>query len=241
MLDRALPYRTDTNHQRLVARLRDSNNLSSTAFISLNYDILIDNALLFDVRGNGYQPDYGVDFVNDSSNALDHFSESFEATGRACLYKLHGSLNWLYCPACVSLKLTPRQKAAAMLRATCTKCDSNMIPIVIPPTYFKVMSNYYLQQVWRKAEEVLEQAERIHFCGYSFPDADMHIKYMLKRMEINHSSQPDIFIINNPDGKRDEQKREEEQRYRRFFARKDRVHYLDMSFQDFAERGVESD
>lgn len=112
-----------------------------------------------------------------------------------------------------------------------------MVPIVIPPTFFKVMSNYYLQLIWRKAENTLTRARRLIFCGYSFPDADIHIKYLLKRVELNKGHTPEIFVINNHPGKDVSQKAQEESRYRRFFSSKDKVHYLAKSFDEFCQNG----
>ena len=101
------------------------------------------------------------------------------------------------------------------------------------------MSNFYLQEIWRKAENALKQAKRIFFCGYSFPDADIHIKYLLKRVEINRGSTPEIFIINNHKGKSDDQRENEELRYKRFFKNSQKVHHTNQSFENFCEQGIE--
>ena len=99
------------------------------------------------------------------------------------------------------------------------------------------MSNYYLQKIWHRAENVLKQAKRIFFCGYSFPDADIHVKYLLKRIEINRGSTPEIFIINNHEKKSDDQKESEKLRYMRFFKNSENVDYTDQSFENFCEQG----
>jgi hypothetical protein len=224
------------HHKKLVNRLKKEKKLSKTGFVSLNYDILIDNALV-DLYPN-YHLDYGVDFTNFEKLRDWERPKTKKAI---CLYKLHGSLNWLYCPACISLTLTPKEKGVAKLvfePKKCDVCSSEMIPIIIPPTFFKVMSNFYLQEVWHKAENALKQAKRIFFCGYSFPDADIHIKYLLKRVEINKGSTPEIFIINNYQRKSDYQKESEKLRYKRFFKNRQKVHYTNQSFEDFCEQGV---
>ncbi|MDQ2085925.1 hypothetical protein RBH29_05665 [Herbivorax sp. ANBcel31] len=92
---------------------------------------------------------------------------------------------------------------------------------MIPPTYFKMMSNPFLIQIWNKAEYELRESEKIVFCGYSMPDADIHIKYLLKRGILNRRiTKPKIIIVNNHDSKKDEIKNEEELRYRRLFGAK---------------------
>lgn len=157
------------------------------------------------------------------------------------LFKLHGSLNWLYCPTCISLTITPGTKSGSTIAENpqpCASCQTRMIPIIIPPTYFKVMSNYFLQQIWREAERTLTQCSTLVFCGYSFPDADMHIKYLLKRVEVNRGNTPEIFVFNSHRDKPGCEKEDEKKRYRRFFCDKSKVRYLDKSFQDFCRDGL---
>jgi len=101
------------------------------------------------------------------------------------------------------------------------------------------MSNYFLQQIWREAERTLTQCSTLVFCGYSFPDADMHIKYLLKRVEVNRGTTPQIFIFNSHDGKSGCEKDAEEKRYQRFFLDKSKVHYCrERTFEDFCKCGV---
>jgi NAD-dependent SIR2 family protein deacetylase len=205
-------------------------------FISLNYDLLIDNAIeeLSIQTGQHALPDYGVKFTPEPhrDNIL------FPRTN--LLLKLHGSLNWLYCPTCNNLSLFPGHKIAAELpggpwRFHCQECREIRVPIIIPPTFFKVMSNFYLQQIWKRAEEELKKANRIVFCGYSFPDADMHIKYLLKRAEVNRVGEaPEVFIVNEHKGKKKQGREMEMDRYMRFFRQKDKVHWTKLSFKQFA-------
>jgi hypothetical protein len=226
-------------HGQLMQSLQQSGDLEKTSFLSINYDILIDDALTDLV--STYDLDYGVEFTNFDSP--DDWRRP--QPGRAIfLAKLHGSLNWLYCPACTRLTLTPRDGAVILLKLApkdcyCPPpCSSSTVPIVIPPTFFKVMTNFHLQQVWRKAEDHLMAAKRLVFCGYSLPDADMHIKYLLKRVEVNRSTPVEVYIVNNHPDKEPSQQREEERRYRRLFRERNRVHYTTLSFADFAAGGL---
>ncbi len=224
-------HKSNTNHIRLIKHLDSDGSLSSTVFISSNYDILIDNAIEFVTNS---LPDYGVLFEPEPTKSV----------GEVLLFKIHGSLNWLYCPTCSILSLFPHHKAAAELpnapyKFRCRQCRGLRDSVVIPPTFFKVMSNLYLQQIWKKAEETLKEAQRIIFCGYSFPDADMHIKYLLKRAEVNRMGEvPEVFIVNEHRGKKKEEREMERDRYMRFFRKKDKVHWTKLSFNDFAENPV---
>lgn len=216
------------NHTNLVSTLNEHGLLESTAFISLNYDIIIDNALKQVTQST---PAYGVSFVVEPN----------PGEGRAIrLLKVHGSLNWVYCPVCNALAIFPHRKAVAELQGVpwhfrCPNCEELRVGIIIPPTFFKVMSNFYLQEIWKRAEEVLKQAGRIVFCGYSFPDADIHIRYLLKRAEVNRTgSPPQIFIVNEHKGKDDHPRELEQDRYMRFFRQKDHIHWTKLSFEQFA-------
>jgi hypothetical protein len=248
-------------HEKLVRHLRNAGHLPNTIFISTNYDILIDNALLNPPpeETSGSLIDYGVEFTN--FDLPEDVQEQWRRWNRpnptaTKLYKLHGSLNWLFCPTCNSLTLTPGMKGAIQLlgiddpAAKCQVCHSLMTPIIVPPTFYKDMSRIFLSMVWNKAESALRKADHLILCGYSFPDADMHIKYLLKRIQTNRSGQKlRVTVINNRPHKEDEndsrpcecqscspqaalQRKNEELRYRRFLGPD--VNYEDSSFEDFA-------
>ena len=136
-------------HRELVSKLQQSGELLSTVFLSLNYDIIIDNAIEYVTNEI---PDYRVPFSPEPHRN----GASWEPC--VTLLKLHGSLNWLFCTVCNTLSLFPGHKAAAELPGApwsfrCSACHEIQIPIIIPPTFFKVMSNLYLQQIWKRAEE----------------------------------------------------------------------------------------
>ncbi|MDO9391652.1 MAG: SIR2 family protein [bacterium] len=217
-------------HKRLVDKLKKSGQLKNTVFISTNYDILIDNALTS--LYPQFMIDYGVDFVN-----FNHDGDWKRPTRNSVdLLKLHGSLNWLYCPTCNTLELTPKEKGVIRLltdlsHSKCNYCGSVIVPIIIPPTFYKDMSNIFLSILWHKAELAMRDVEHIVFCGYSFPDADMHIKYLLKRVQTNCKHKIHITVINNHPGKQVSISNLEKERYSRFLGK--HVNYTNKSFEDF--------
>lgn len=226
------------NHAQLVFNLRKQRKLSKTFFISTNYDLLIDNALvnLFPK----IKLDYSIDFINFTERNST-WKKISDKDRRIQLFKLHGSLNWLFCPSCNSMKITPKRKGVnKMLLARefvkdeikCNNCLTDYRPIIIPPTFYKNMSNVFLSNIWNKVEQELLSTKHIIFCGYSYPDADMHIKYLIKRAQINRTRKLKVSVINNHKGKKLQQKKDEEFRYKRFLGAN--VNYTDYSFQDFA-------
>jgi NAD-dependent SIR2 family protein deacetylase len=155
------------------------------------------------------------------------------------LLKLHGSLNWLYCPTCNQIEITPKDKGAVKVftqAKECFTCGTPMEPIIVPPTYFKEMQNVYLQQIYQKSDKILRNSKKIYICGYSLPDADLHIKYLLKRAELLNSNPPEFFIINNHKNKKEPKL--EKKRFLQFFKYKVKVHYTTLSFEDFCNEGV---
>lgn len=214
-------------HHNLVNNLINHINNREVSFISTNYDLLIDNSLIY----AGLIPNYG--FI-DNGKDVD-------------LLKIHGSLNWLYCPVCKTISSTVGQKVMinAVLDPNITKCEvcqSNQRYVIIPPTYFKDMSNHYLSRIWSYAEKLLCDAEHIIFCGYSFPDADMHIKYLLKRAELNRNinKRLKVTIINYFSGKNEKDSDEEKKRYLRFFKKSTTINYLNnISFEQFAQNPIQ--
>jgi len=116
-----------------------------------------------------------------------------------------------------------------------------MEPVIIPPTFYKEMTNPFIQEIFLKTDKVLRSAKRVFICGYSFPDADLHIKYLLKRAEQFRGKTPEIYVINNHPDKKDQQKNDEIQRITRFFKNKEKIHYTDLSFEKFAKEGIKSE
>ena len=236
------------HHKILLKRLKRENELCKTSFISLNYDIIIDNRLT--ELYPEYHLDYGIDFINyeetDTAKKNNTYNEDDywarpnpEKTIK--LFKLHGSLNWLYCPVCLNLRLTPKEKSGSkivIVPQKCEICSGSLTYVIIPPTFFKVMSNHYLRQVWFDAEKSLRNIKKIYFCGYSFPDADIHIKYLLKRIELSLQNNPEIYIINWHETKTEPEAKLEKERYLRFFKDKNNIHYTKLSFQEFSKKGI---
>ncbi len=219
-------------HRNLINKLESLKVIDDTVFVTTNYDILCDNALLDLYPGK--KVDYGVDFVNYKEGSFDRPDiDSIK------FFKLHGSLNWLYCPTCNNLRITPYQKGVynLMVRPTqsyCKTCETTYSPIIVPPTFYKDLSKVFLNQVWNKTELELLEADHLIFCGYSFPDSDIHLKYLIKRIQKNRKQNHNLklTVINNHKGKKAEVKAEEKNRYERFLGT--HVNYTDFSFEDFS-------
>ncbi len=69
--------------------------------------------------------------------------------------------------------------------------------IIVPPTWRKDFWGPLID-VWRKAIVALRTATRIVFLGFSFPDTDSHIKYLLAAGLQENISLQNIYCA-NPD------------------------------------------
>lgn len=224
------------NHNSLVSILHDKDALKSVAFISTNYDILIDNAIT-ELHDRDIDLDYAIEFKN--FNRPNDWRPP-RSDKSVFLFKPHGSLNWLFCPTCNSIEITPKEKGVVtklisdFRDATCKDCDSVYMPLIVPPSFHKDLSNVFLSTIWNKAENILRATNHIVFCGYSFPDADIHIKYLLKRIQVNRDRELRFTVINHFLRKPDVVCRDEEKRFKRFLG--SNVDYLKVSFEDFCAK-----
>ena len=139
LLKHKLDGKEPVNHRALVQSLRDSSDLDHTTFISFNYEILLDQVLT-EARGRYDRDlDYGIDFANyEVPTTHPGLDWDPPRVGRALsLLKLHGSLNWLYCPTCTVPTITPKDKGVTRLledpsSARCRRCDTIAVPMIIP-------------------------------------------------------------------------------------------------------------
>lgn len=221
-------------HRKLVGALHKANELRNVAFVSTNYDILIDNALT-EEHVHGMDLDYGAEFRNFDRPGDWRRPRRDQSIS---LFKPHGSLNWLFCPTCNELEITPKEKGVVtrlisdFAKAACPQCGSVYSPLIVPPTFYKDLNNTFLSMIWNRTDVALRKVKHVVFCGYSFPDADIHIKYLLKRAQTNRVVPLRISVINQHRGKKPDEAQQEQERYKRFLG--GNVNYTAKSFEEFA-------
>jgi NAD-dependent SIR2 family protein deacetylase len=126
------------------------------------------------------------------------------------LLKLHGSINWLLCPACGRLFVDYEENIALnelSLYCSCPKCGDGqqsaqspqMQSILITPTFLKDINDLHLKNIWHNAQIDIMEAKKIVFIGYSFPDADFEMRYLLKKaVQPNTSIDVVLHDMDNP-------------------------------------------
>jgi hypothetical protein len=92
-------------------------------------------------------------------------------------------------------------------------------------------SSVRFASIWNRTDVALRKVNHIVFCGYSFPDADIHIKYLLKRAQTNRVTPLRFTVINHYPRKKKSESDPEQERYQRFLGRN--VNYTKTSFQNF--------
>jgi hypothetical protein len=198
--------------------------------ISLNYDIIADNMLA--ARSPSTFPDYGCDIQTETYRSLEKFGK---------LLKLHGSLNWLYCPNCHRLDVAVSRSGRGFSKALeqlfmseggeandleqryschgspCKNCGTFVRPVMITPTQKKDYRNPHIAQVWYKAEGLLRSASSAVFMGYSMPADDVEVVYLLKR-GLEHLPAKEITVVEFDKENRTVEQHEVGQRYRSIFG-----------------------
>jgi hypothetical protein len=201
--------------------------------ISLNYDIIADNSMISVCEQSGREPgfpDYGCDIATQFYNKRPKFGT---------LYKIHGSLNWLYCPGCHRLELgiseaslntvkvlnelyqeNPLEPRYGCHGSECVECKTYVRPVLITPTHSKDYRNPHISQIWYKAERLLRGADRVIIIGYSLPEDDVDVIYMLKRGldRLRRESPEMITVVEHDNQHRDISTHPTGLRYRSLFG-----------------------
>jgi hypothetical protein len=238
VLRHSLDFMPDSHnpvYENLVKALTPGDTI-----ISLNYDIAIDNALLwlFNRAGLG-SVDYGLK-VRDSW-PIGRYDDRL---GPVPLLKLHGSLNWLYCPNCRALDVTEGHKGVYVVleegeSVECSGCHKpNYESTLITPSFVRTMANGLLVPVWKRAEQAVAGAERLVFIGYSLPDADIDLRCMLTRGLYNNPKRNavPIWVIDRERLLGSGEIPEEWRRYRQLLG--EQVQYYPIGFQEFVRGGL---
>jgi hypothetical protein len=176
------------------------------AIISTNYDLVADNMLMRYLESCNYgfaarrvlgstdlqRDDLRRGGVRGEIEKRWHFGSASGSANSGCLHiKLHGSLNWLYCPRCDEVDITVGEKGAAFavdpgLSCGNQNCTAYYEPLIVDPTMYKLYDNRLLRESRDLAERVLNRARVIVFIGYSLPEADYELRCLLVRAVANN-------------------------------------------------------
>ena len=157
--------------------------------VTTNYDILLDNALFRKELSYNYgiRLRRRIDLETPEGHRPLEDMRILPMEGIQLL-KLHGSLNWLWCPKCDEIDVTIGEKGVVQMieettgRACINEyCTSNYQPLLVTPTMLKVYDGRLLGGLLRLFHQAIEKAAALVFIGYSFPDADYLVRSVLTR------------------------------------------------------------
>jgi len=187
------------------------NNVITTPntshFIALNWDIVLENHLYH------YIKNVRIDYCTDAKHWDGDVNPPTPAV-EVAVVKIHGSANWVYCDNCrtlfygrpgkLSLKIcagiekhdfrlfdpsftdkkfdkavgiSPRQRQ-------CRVCQCAVGPHIATFSFKKSFRTHAFASSWLAAEQILTQAKKWLFIGYSLPAADYEFKHLLKSCEL---------------------------------------------------------
>lgn len=173
-----------------VVKQKKQNN-----FITLNYDVLLEHLLWM---ASNWEMNYN-DFYKYPMSLLD--TRTLDSSSIAlrtphpeapAILKLHGSANWFWTGVTASDDIyfsdnRDRQYENSVM---------GLKPYIIPPVLDKnaFYAHRAIQALWKKAEELLKQADEIYIIGFSFPQTDLSVRYLFQSALRN--SEPDIYVVN---------------------------------------------
>jgi SIR2-like domain len=219
LLESLLQSAQTNNHWTLFNELYPLGQ-EEPCIISTNYDLIADTALMFLSEGRPLATGPSEGRLPDYRCRISTPFYKNEPARFGTLLKLHGSLNWLYCSTCSRLEMgisTAKRFLKVLGRMAgqdldkaftadgdpCPTCTTRLRPLLIAPSHLKYYRNPHLSQVWYEAESVLREAQHVIFIGYSLPEDDVEVVYLLKRA-LSRSDAPRVTVVEydpNPEAK----------------------------------------
>ncbi len=118
------------------------------------------------------------------------------------LVKMHGSINWFYCPSCQNVLIPTIENMRQSIKnnvpysvtGICPICTGPTKQFIVPPTSYKFLIYPPIVQVWNAGRDIFEKSKVYVIIGYSFSTGDDYItKMLLKAIREDPSKQ--LIII----------------------------------------------
>ena len=193
----------DAPERKQFTAFLKSLNINKSSFVSLNWDTSVERILLENSPGTRFSYGDGIREACFSSDGQIDMPPSSSDRGLQ-IAKMHGSANWLYCDNCrrvfwfppaETLRIADQIVGGADDCSKCCYCDVELGTRIATFSYRKALDFPMFHRSWSLAEKKLRNSRRWVFIGYSLPAADFEFKYLLKRVELACSEQPEIFVV----------------------------------------------
>lgn len=189
-----------------ITALLKYHQMDQCSFIVMNWDIVLEShlrSMCHMQKVNYIIPSYDWD-NNEIGNIVDGIK----------ICKMHGSSNWAYCENCKTLfylldeKLSLHKKVGLMKsdfrlfdekftdkhfddsigiganEKKCRICNNSVSSHIATFSYRKSFRTAAYPAIWFEAENILANATKWIFIGYSLPEADFELKHLIKSAEL---------------------------------------------------------
>ena len=94
------------------------------------------------------------------------------------LLKLHGSINWYYS----ATKEKTFEQIYLFKGSEEERESKDLVPVIIPPVLDKTgfFEHSTIKSMWNETKNLLKEAKRVYIIGYSIPQTDLTVKFMLQ-------------------------------------------------------------
>jgi hypothetical protein len=200
---------------------RKKNDNETNTVITFNWDTIPDFYInhAFQDMGENNGVDYGCyDWDYDDKDAyVPSMLRKEKGYKTIKLFKLHGSINWIYKKEDGALYVKEQTGACPGGLPLETEEERNEYEhIFMTPTFLKDFSNLHTKSMWHNAGFDLLKAKRLVFLGCSLPLADYEFRYMLLKTAVRNKE--NTIIVTIYPGLEDESKKEIKSRFRALFA-----------------------
>lgn len=168
------------------------------AIITLNYDDLIERSCerveipyTYGINYRGLNHIFKIDLLNYKGKML----VDNEVQSSIPIYKLHGSYNWIAEQENI-LFISDMQNF--FLNKAEFWAGNEWIKyrfLIEPPTIDKMYAGRALSVIWGKAYDSLISALHIIIIGYSFPENDGYVKYLLMASLVDNAALKQVTIV----------------------------------------------
>ena len=230
--------------QKIYKKFADKIKHVDSTIISTNYDIIIDNALLGKVNYN-----YGTKIrkivASEFGEELGlrrpgHYAPISMNTGSLSLLKIHGSLNWLYCPKCDEVDVSFGEKGVIKtlkgLYCINENCTKKYEALLITPTMFKNYENRIFRETWECAEKKLIEAKKMVFIGYSLKDEDYQIRCLLMKALLDKMDPYEKITVVEKKPENAEEKKYVEDLNKKYNELYGNVDFQPIGFKEYVEK-----
>lgn len=170
---------------------------------------------------------YPIPIARARSRTLSLWNREYYETYK--LFKLHGSINWYYSGA-------KEDTAEQIYLSTNSEGEGidlkDLVPVIIPPVLDKTgfFKHSTVKSMWNEARNLLKEAKKVYIIGYSIPQTDLTVKFMLQSYTTKDC---EVTIVNKDE--------EGKGYFRKLFGKKLNEEFIrsdDSVFKDFVKSTI---